>query len=218
MVIEAKHSGPTGESIRSTEWHYGMADPNVWAWKQPTSLRGILQSDTVTTVKNLHLYEGTAYLVVELSWFVSGGDINWTTTKTTCQLYAQTEGVSTEEILLNPKLRNIQTLKLSEFDRSVLANLENLESLDLSYTNVVDVSSLATLTNLKSLTLYRARLLDISTLPELKNLETLNLSDTNVVDVSALATLKNLTTLILRQTDVDVSALKQKLPKLKVIQ
>jgi hypothetical protein len=156
MVIEAKHSGTTCESSGSTEWHYGMADPNVWTWEQPTSLREILNSDTVTAVRRLDLEEEreTAELVVELSWIVFGGDINWTTTKTSGLLSAQRGDVSAEEILLNPKLRNIQTLKLMECDRAVLVNvstLANLESLDLSWTDVVDVSALAKLTNLKSL-------------------------------------------------------------------
>jgi hypothetical protein len=81
MVIKANHSETTGESSGSTEWHYGMADPNVWAWEQPSSLRGILQSDTVTAAKSLHLNEDSAFVVIELSWFVSGGDVNWSTTK-----------------------------------------------------------------------------------------------------------------------------------------
>ena len=114
MVIKPNHSETTGESSGSTEWHYGMADPNVWAWEQPTSLSGILQSTRVTAVKSLLLAE-LAGLVVELSWFVSGGDINWTTTKTFRLLSVKREGFSAEEILLNQKLRNIQTLKLTEF-------------------------------------------------------------------------------------------------------
>ncbi len=44
MVIEAKHSGTTDESSESTQWHYGMADPNFWAWEHPSSVSGILQS------------------------------------------------------------------------------------------------------------------------------------------------------------------------------
>jgi hypothetical protein len=176
MVIEAKHSETTGGPSGSTEWHYGMADPNVWAWEQPTSLSGILQSTRVTAVKSLLLAE-LAGLVVELSWFVSGGDVNWTTTKTSRLLSVKREGVSAEEIPLNQKLRNIQTLRLMDCDRSLLVNfsiLAKLESLNLSHTNVVDVSAMAKLTNLKSLNLEGPQLLDISTLPELKNLESLD--------------------------------------------
>jgi Leucine-rich repeat (LRR) protein len=213
MVIEAKHSGTTGESSGSSQWHYGMADPNVWAWEQPTSLREIFNSDTVTAVKSLHLSERTAFVVFELSWYVFGGDKNWTTTKTSGLLSVQRGDVSAEEILLNPKLRNIQTLKLSECDRSVLVNvstLANLESLNLRLTNtsVVDVSGLSKLSNLKSLDLTNAKLLDVSTLSELKSLESLDLSWTNIDDVSALATLTNLKSLSLTWTNVvDVAGL-----------
>ncbi len=215
MVISASHSETT---IGSSEWHYGMSDPNVWVWEQPTSLSGILSSETITAVNTLDLKENSADLVMELSWFVSGGDINWTTMKKSRVRSVKREGVYAEEILLNQKLRNIQTLKLSEFDRSVLvnvsvlANLENLESLDLCQTKVVDISALAQLTTLKTLTLYRAELLDISTFPELKDLESLDLSWTKVVDVSALAKVTNLKALDLAGAKLlDISTL----PELK---
>ena len=128
--------------------------------------------------------------------------MHWTATKTTSIQYVKRGQISAEEILLNQKWRNIQTLTLEELDRSVLvsdsvlAKLEHLESLDLSYTNIVDVSALVKLTSLTSL----------------------HLAYTNVVDVSALAKLTSLKFLFLRQTNVEVSALKEILPKLKVIE
>jgi Leucine-rich repeat (LRR) protein len=79
---------------------------------------------------------------------------------------------------------------------SVLANLKNLNYLDLSLTEIVDVSALAKLTNLKALAL----------------------SYTKVVDVSALVNLTNLKLLYLNGRNVDVSALTKMLPKLDVFQ
>jgi Leucine-rich repeat (LRR) protein len=136
---------------------------------------------------------------------VTGGDLNWTATKTFRPTVLQREGISAEEIFLNPKLRNIQTLNLIEFDRSVLVDilvLANLESLILSSTNVVDVSALAQLTNLKLLGLPGAKFLNVSTLAQLKNVEYLDLSSTSVVDVSALAKFTNLKELNLDETRV----------------
>ncbi len=173
LVIEATHSGTSG----STAWLDGMSDPNVWTWNQPTSVRDVLLSDTVTAVNSLKLKEETADLVIDLSWSITGGDMNWTVTKTTRLESVQREGISAEEIFLNQKLRNIQTLK---FDRSVLVNLSalailtNLESLDLSLTNVVDVSALAKLTNLNWLTLRDTLVDNISALAELTKLKTLD--------------------------------------------
>jgi hypothetical protein len=158
-------------------WSMEMYDPKaaVWAWNQPHFLFEVLESHTVTAVKSLCFstfapFYDTADLVVELAWSVTAGDMNWTATKT-CPVHdVQLEGISAEEILLNQKLRFIQALKLTEFDRSVLANvfvlahLKNLESLSLFDTNVVDVSALAKLTNLKSLDVSCAELLDVPTL------------------------------------------------------
>jgi hypothetical protein len=102
----------------------------------------------VTAVKSIDLDRGAADLVVELSGlFKERGDINRTSTKT-LRLDAvllqrgSLFSISAGQILLNPKVRHIQSLKLSECHRSVLvnpsvmANLKNLESLDLSDTQV----------------------------------------------------------------------------------
>jgi hypothetical protein len=119
----------------SRSWSIEMYDPNSWALKQPQSLMEVLESDTVTAVKSLHLQTDTASLVVELSWSFTEGDVNWTATKTLGLHSVQREGVSTEEILLDQKLRN-------------------LESLNLSHTNVIEVSALVNLTNLKFLEMH----------------------------------------------------------------
>jgi hypothetical protein len=199
-VVEASHSEIGASTVLNgaNQWDIEMYN----AWERPSSLRGILSSETVTAVKSLNLQEEIAFLVIELSWFVTEGDMNWTVMKT-CRLHAiQREGIAAEEILIDEKLRNIDRLTLIEFDRSVLvnvsvlANLKNLNYLDLSLTEIVDVSALAKLTNLKALAL----------------------SYTKVVDVSALVNLTNLKSLYLNGQNVDVSALTKMLPKLDVFQ
>jgi hypothetical protein len=147
VVIEAKIS--TDILNGASQWNIEMYDPNICTWNQPTSLRELLHSDTVTAVETLRLHKATAQLVVELSWSVSQGDMNWTATRTSCLHAVLREGISAQEILLHQKLRHIQTFNLIESDRSVLVNvsvlnnLKNLQSIDLSVTNVVDLSALA---------------------------------------------------------------------------
>jgi hypothetical protein len=214
MVIEAKHSESGTSEPQWGLYIYGMYHPNFLAWNQPSSLRDVLQSHPVKEVKTLELWEETADLVIELSGSVSAGDMSWTVTKTSRLHKVQRAGISAEEILMNHKLTNIQTLTLTEFDRSVLldvsvlAQLENLESLNLTLTDFVDISALAQLTQLKSLHLSGAGVVDVSALAQLTSLESLNLSGTRVVDVSALAQLTNLKSLNLSGTRVvDLSAL-----------
>jgi hypothetical protein len=201
MVIEAGNLDTA--DVRTTQWDIRMYDPKFWVWSQPPSLRGILQSETVTAVKTLRLHPEIAHLFVGLSWSVTAGDINWTFTKTSRLHTVKRGGISVKDVLLNRKLRYIQSLTLIDFDSSVLvndsvlANLENLESLILPSTHAVDLSALAKLTKLKSLDLSGAEFLSVSTLPELKSLESLNLTKTFVVDVSALVKLANLKSLYL---------------------
>jgi len=90
----------------------------------------------------------------------------------------------------------------------ISASLKNLTSLDLSGTQVTDISELRELKNLTSLNLSRTRATDVSALRELKNLTSLDLSGTKVMSISALGDLKNLRLLNLNGTQVtDVSAL-----------
>ena len=80
--------------------------------------------------------------------------------------------------------------------------------LDLSSTNVTDVSPLTELTNLQTLDLSNAKVTDVSPLAKLKNLQTLNLQNTKVTDISSLTGLKSLQTLFLSYTNViDVTPL-----------
>ncbi len=77
MVIDAKY-----ESRGLTQWHDGNYDSDVWAWKQPASLMEVLRSHIVTAVKHVKFDHLTVDLVIELSWFVTEGDLSWTVTKT----------------------------------------------------------------------------------------------------------------------------------------
>ena len=93
-------------------------------------------------------------------------------------------------------------------DVSALAALTNLQQLDLWNTQVSDVSALAALTNLQQLDLSGTQVSDVSALAALTNLQQLDLSGTQVSDVSALAALTNLQQLNLSYTQVsDVSVL-----------
>jgi hypothetical protein len=87
-------------------------------------------------------------------------------------------------------------------DISVLTSLKNLKGLDISHTKISNISGLAALTELTELDLSHIRASNISPISGLKNLMELNLSYTEVLDISALAGLKNLTKLSLRKTNV----------------
>ena len=101
-------------------------------------------------------------------------------------------------------------------DLTGLQHAINLTRLDLSETNVSDISALANLTKLWQLNIsYNPAVSDISALANLTNLTWLKLNSTNVSDISALANLTKLKWLKLRETNVwDVSAVAN-LPQLK---
>ena len=93
-------------------------------------------------------------------------------------------------------------------DWSPLANLTQLEWLNLNYTDVSDVSPLANLTQLRELILNNTAVSDVSPLANLRQLTELGLRGTAVSDVSPLANLTQLTELYLGGTAVsDVSPL-----------
>jgi Leucine-rich repeat (LRR) protein len=196
-----------------------MYDPNFWTWTQPHSLMETLESDRVTAVKSIELREDFSFLVIELSRSATEGDKNWRATKTSSLHGVKREGISAQDIFLNPKMRSLQTLTLSEFDRSViddvsvLAKLTTLKSLNLSKTKIENISALEHLTNLKWLSLRITNVENVSALAKLTKLESLNLDLTSVANMSTLNNLTNLKELNLLGTkvsDVEVSALKNK--------
>ena len=91
---------------------------------------------------------------------------------------------------------------------------------DLYNTQFADVSPLAELKNLEWLNLSNTQVADVTPLAELKKLEGLYLSDTQVADVTPLAGLKNLRFLDLSHTQVtedQVNQLQQELPDCTIV-
>ena len=108
-------------------------------------------------------------------------------------------------------VKSVTNLDLSSTqveDISTLSGLTALRSLDLSGTSVRDISVLSGLTSLTNLDLCRTQIKNISALSGLTALINLDLSETDVSDISALSGLTALTNLDLSETDVsDISAL-----------
>jgi hypothetical protein len=211
MVIEAKNLETADVLNEATKWDIGIYEPNYWAWNPPRFLMEVLELDMVTSVKSIDLHPGTVDLVIELSWSVVEGHMNWTVKKTVCLKDIRRGAITSENVSALMKTLSLESLNLSGTsvgNVSALAALSELKFLDLSGTNVVDVSTLNKLTNLKSLNLRWTDVSVVSALAELINLEYLNLSGTKVVQVSALAKLTNLNSLDLYHTKVfDISAL-----------
>ena len=109
------------------------------------------------------------------------------------------------------ELTNLKTLNLSSSslsDVSFLSGLAKLTSLNLEKNTISDVSALSNLTQLRTLDLFDNSISDISALSGLTQLINLRLADTQVSDISPLAGLKQLDILVLMYTNVsDISAL-----------
>ena len=71
-------------------------------------------------------------------------------------------------------------------DLSPLIDLQNLQKLYVSYTQIVDLSPLKNLQNLQQLEAFYTQIADLSPLKNLHNLQLLNVSYTQVVDLSPL--------------------------------
>ena len=111
------------------------------------------------------------------------------------------------------KLSKLTTLDLSGTqvsDISALGQLGQLTTLDLSGTQVSDISALGQLGQLTTLDLSGTQVSDISVLRQLGELTTLKLSRTQASDISVLGQLGQLTSLNLWDTQAsDISALGQ---------
>ena len=93
-------------------------------------------------------------------------------------------------------------------DISPLSELTQLTKLDLSHTQVTDLSPLSGLTQLTELNLWETEVTDLSPLSGLTQLTALSLSETEVTDLSPLSGLTQLTELYLSETEVtDLSPL-----------
>ena len=93
------------------------------------------------------------------------------------------------------ELINLQSLDLRYnrvVDVSGLSSLKGLQLLDLGDNSVVDVSGLSSLANLKELYLFNNSVVDVSGLSSLKGLQSLDLGGNSISDVSGLSSLVNL--------------------------
>ncbi len=109
-------------------------------------------------------------------------------------------------------LENLQQLEVSNTQVSnlrPLGNLENLKVLTVSETQVSDLRPLKNLQSLQALQISQTQVSDISPLKNLQNLQELNVSKTQVSDLSPLKDLQNLQQLYVSDTQVsDLSPLK----------
>ena len=108
-------------------------------------------------------------------------------------------------------------------DSPLLENLTliNIEDsyLDLSNTNIKNLSGISSLTHLTTLILSNSSIEDYSLLPNFDQLTELNLSNTSITDLSPLAGMTHLTTLNLKNTSVvsdQINLLKQYLPSTNI--
>lgn len=106
-------------------------------------------------------------------------------------------------------------------DITPLANLKELNTLDLSSNSIFDISPLSELTNLSMLHLAGNNISSLTSLRDMTALDTLDLSDNvNITDIEPLMELTNLSTLDLTGTDVskeDIAKLKEALPNCTII-
>jgi serine/threonine protein kinase len=121
-------------------------------------------------------------------------------------------GKNLDDISVLAELTNLESLDISFnydiSDISALSELTNLKSLDISYTDISDISALAGLTNLEKLSCNFTEVSDIQALKNLTNLTSLEIYYNNISDISALAGLTNLTNLDVDSNNIsDISVL-----------
>jgi len=115
-------------------------------------------------------------------------------------------------------LEHLRRLSISRYDEKsskeainldFLLGLKKLESLDLSYMKIKDLSPLSGLDNLIYLNLSNTKVKDVSPLSGLKSLEWLKLNDTKIKNLAPLNNVITLKMIFLENTKVkDVSVLK----------
>lgn len=96
-------------------------------------------------------------------------------------------------------------------DREIMmSDVSKIEKLDISYSDIDDLSFLSYLPHLKELDISQTNVTDISVLKELPALEKLRLYDTNIIDIGALVYLPNIKSLYLNYIDgLDLNVLKE---------
>lgn len=110
------------------------------------------------------------------------------------------------------QLTHLQTLDLSNSNISnisILQHLSNLQTLNLSSTNVTDISVLKNLFKIQNLYINSTDISDISIVRHLPSIENLYLSNTKISDISVIQYLPRIQVLNLRGTKVsDISVLR----------
>ena len=96
-------------------------------------------------------------------------------------------------------LKNYELVKID-----TLANLTKLKELDLSYTNVSDLSALQFMTSLEILDLLFTPVSDLSALSNLRNLRELNLYETSTQGLEALMRVAALERLVLIDSELAI--------------
>ena len=109
------------------------------------------------------------------------------------------------------ELTNLQSLNLSQnniSDLSPLVELNNLTWLDVGGNNLSNISPVAELINLTALRLWRNNIVDVAPMADLIDLTELNLDGNNIANLSPLAELTSLKKLRLGHNSIsDISAL-----------
>jgi serine/threonine protein kinase len=106
------------------------------------------------------------------------------------------------------KSLNLADKIFSDTDLGNLRYFSNLESLDISYSEITDISFLSDLKKLKDLDMTGNQIHDASPVAELKKLESIDLADNPISDISPLSELVNLTSILLTRDPIsDISPL-----------
>ncbi len=100
-----------------------------------------------------------------------------------------------ELVITNKNIGNISDLE-------VLANVTELEKLDLEGNAIADITGLETLTNLQCLKLSKNRITQITGLEHLTNLRELDLGNNNITQITGLDSLENLQNLTLGSNQI----------------
>ena len=121
-----------------------------------------------------------------------------------------------------PDLRQLGLGRTTINDPAFLAKLSNLRMLNLrGLRNITDFSSLAQLTNLQNLDISATQLSDIKLLEGLTKLQYLNLNSTKIKDIAPLKNLISLQELHLQDceniSDRQIEDLQKNLPELKIL-
>ena len=130
-------------------------------------------------------------------------------------------GTKKHDIDFIENLKNISVLKLKlkADDYSSIKHLDKLKELDLSFTDVNDITWVGDLSELEVLDITHTDVRDISILANLKRLTALNIADTKVNDIRPLYSLTNLSFLNVNDAQIMsdyLQELRKKFPELSI--